>query len=479
MSAEEILSFAIVGHPNEGKSSVVSTLAEDDSVRITSIPGETVVCRRFPVIIDRREIIRFIDTPGFQSPLATLAWLQKHECPGMLKRFIEVHKNDQRFSGESELFTPLLSGAGIIYVIDASRPLRSIDMAEMEILRMTGIPRMAIINNKDETNTYLDIWRNELRKHFNSIRVFNAHMATYAQRIALLESLKAIDQQWEKTLGTVIQAFKNDWSRRIATLSFFICDMIQEVQRFQASLNFSDEEQIESLRHKLITDYQKEIARIEKQTHSKIKKLFKHNIFDYALPEQSIAGEDLFEQKTWKVLGLSPLQLAAAGAAAGGGLGIGLDAATAGITFGVFTLSGALLGAGSALIGGKRVSKAVVKGPKLRNYQKAIPIGGSQLRIGPITNIQFPFIVLDRALIFYSLAINWAHGRRGRRDEDKPKRKDISYVSSFTATQRTTCTGFFRHINSGNEPKYQTSRQTMTDMLKDILTEISHKDGYN
>jgi Domain of unknown function (DUF3482). len=395
----------------------------------------------------------------------------------MLERFVEAHKNDQRFSGESELFIPLISGAGIIYVIDASRPLRSVDIAEMEILRLTGIPRMAIINNKDETNTYLDTWRNELRKHFNSIRVFNAHMATYAQRIALLESLKAIDQQWEKTLGTVIQAFKDDWSRRIATLSFFICDMIKDALRYQASRNFSDEAQIETLRHRLVNDYRKEIASIEKQAHSKIKKLFKHNIFEYALPEQSIAGDDLFEQKTWQVLGLSPWQLAAVGAAAGGGIGIGLDAATAGITFGVFTFSGALLGAGSALMGGKRASKAVVKGPKLGNYQGAVPIGGLQLRIGPVMNIQFPFILLDRALIFYSLAINWAHGRRGRRDKDKPERKDISYVSSFTAAQRTTCTELFRHINSGNERKYQTSRQAMMDMLKDILTEISHKDA--
>lgn len=477
MSTEEILSFAIVGHPNEGKSSVVSTLAEDDSVRITTIPGETVVCRRFPVIIDGREIIRFIDTPGFQSPLATLAWLQGHEGPGMLERFVDVHKNDQRFSGENELFIPLISKAGIIYVIDASRPLRSVDIAEMEILRLTGIPRMAIINNKDETSTYFDAWRNELRKHFNSTRVFNAHMATYAQRIALLESMKAIDQQWEKTMGTVIQAFKDDWSRRIAMSSFFICDMIQDALIYQVSRNFSDEAQIETFHHRLVTDYQKEITRIEKQAHSKIKKLFKHNIFDYALPEQSIAGEDLFEQKTWQVLGLSPWQLAAAGVAAGGGIGVGLDAATAGITFGAFTLSGALLGAGSALMGGKRASKAVIKGPKLGNYQGAVPIGGLQMTIGPVTNIQFPFILLDRALIFYSLAINWAHGRRGRRDEDKPQRKDISCISSFTAAQRTTCTEFFRHINSGNERKYQSSRQAMTDMLKDILTEISHKEA--
>ncbi|HQP32100.1 MAG TPA: GTPase domain-containing protein, partial [Deltaproteobacteria bacterium] len=81
------LTFAVVGHPNEGKSSVVSTLTEDDSVRITSTPGETVVCRAFPVIIDGRELVRFVDTPGFQSPRATLEWLQAHPGPDMLQAF--------------------------------------------------------------------------------------------------------------------------------------------------------------------------------------------------------------------------------------------------------------------------------------------------------------------------------------------------------------------------------------------------------
>ena len=40
MTDNKIPEFAIVGHPNEGKSSVVSTLAEDDSVRISAYPGE-------------------------------------------------------------------------------------------------------------------------------------------------------------------------------------------------------------------------------------------------------------------------------------------------------------------------------------------------------------------------------------------------------------------------------------------------------
>ena len=476
MNGEPVLSFAIVGHPNEGKSSVVSTLAEDDSVRITLIPGETVVCRTFPVVIDGAEIIRFVDTPGFQSPLATLAWLQEHEGPDMLEGFIASHKDDPRFSGECELFAPLAQGAGIIYVVDASRPLRSVDIAEMEILRMTGIPRMAIINNKDETNTFLDAWRGELRKHFNAIRVFNAHLATYAERIALLESLKAIDQQGEDALAKVIDAFQEDWARRTSMTAMIICSLINKCLEYQATRNFSDDSKVEAVEQKLISEYQKDISGIEKRSHGEIRKLFKHNIFNYELPEHSIAGEDLFHEKTWQILGLSPWQLAMAGAAAGGGLGLGLDAATAGITFGVFALSGALLGAGSALAGGKRASKAVVKGPKLGSYQVEGKLGGSQLRIGPVTNIQFPFILLDRALIFYTHAINWAHGRRGRKDEERSQVEDRSYVASFTTEQRGICSVFFQAVRSNNEKKYEHARQAMINMLKEVLTDISHRE---
>ena len=82
--------FAVVGHPNEGKSSVLSTLAEDDSVRVSPFPGETRACRRFPVIIDGLEIIAFIDTPGFQNPRRTLLWMQEYQGPDeqMLPDFI-------------------------------------------------------------------------------------------------------------------------------------------------------------------------------------------------------------------------------------------------------------------------------------------------------------------------------------------------------------------------------------------------------
>jgi len=74
--------FAILGHPNEGKSSVLSTLAEDDSVRVSATPGETTKCRTFPVVIDGKEVLKFTDTPGFQNPGRVLSELKKRVDSG-------------------------------------------------------------------------------------------------------------------------------------------------------------------------------------------------------------------------------------------------------------------------------------------------------------------------------------------------------------------------------------------------------------
>jgi len=73
--------FAVLGHPNEGKSSVVSTLTENDNIRISSTPGETIRSKAYSVTIDNEEIIRFVDTPGFQVPKKTLAWFKTYVGP--------------------------------------------------------------------------------------------------------------------------------------------------------------------------------------------------------------------------------------------------------------------------------------------------------------------------------------------------------------------------------------------------------------
>ncbi len=227
--------FAVVGHPNEGKSSVLSTLAEDDSVRVSPIPGETRECRRFPVIIDGREVIAFIDTPGFQNPRRTLQWMQDYQGPDeqLLTDFVAAHADNPAFHDDCQLLQPLIDGAGIILVVDGSRPIRNMDRAEMEILRLTGRPRMAILNSKEDDSDFLASWQAEFRKHFNAIRIFNSIQATYAQRIALLESLKSIDQTIEEVLELVLAVFKKDWAARNHQSADLITRLLAEVLAFR------------------------------------------------------------------------------------------------------------------------------------------------------------------------------------------------------------------------------------------------------
>lgn len=296
--------FAILGHPNEGKSSVLSTLSEDDSVRISPQPGETSKCRTFPVRIDGREIIKFTDTPGFQNPRKVLNILQGYdnEVADKFLVFVEENQEDPKFQHDCELLRPLVAGAGIIYIADGSRPLRKVDLAEMEILRLTGKPRMAILNCKSEEDDHLKKWKEECRKHFNSIRLFNAHNATYNERIKLLEALKSIEQDWHEPLSFVVDSFKKDWAARNKKSAEMLTDFLTEAISHSRKTNLKkgtgqDEE-------KLFELYKNDLKKLEKHCHQQIRKLFKHNIFDYELPPQSILHQDLFSEQTAKLLGL-------------------------------------------------------------------------------------------------------------------------------------------------------------------------------
>lgn len=460
--------FAIVGHPNEGKSSVVSTLSEDDSVRVSPVPGETTECRVFPVLIDGREVIRFIDTPGFQNPRKTLAWMRAYQGNDreMLTEFIRIHSKDPAMHDDCALLAPLSSGAGIIFVVDGSRPLRNMDRAEMEILRLTGRPRMAIINCKDENSSFLADWQNEFRKHFNSIRLFNSNRATYSQRIALLNSLKAIDQDLEGVIETVIQAFSADWENRRRQSAALITAMLAESLRYRASADCppgKDETQLKAQLHREYTEF---VSKLERTAHQQIRRLFKHNIFNMQLPDQSILQEDLFAAKTWQFLGLRDEDLIWAAAMSGAAVGVGLDVMTAGISFGVFAAIGGVIGAAGAALKGKEL----LSGSRLLGMK----LDKQQLQVGPVTNIQLLYILLDRALLYCRQIISRAHGRRDSTaallvDEDEKQ----GYASSWTTEERKICDRFFRALQKEDALAQELAEKELTELIREKLRKIA------
>jgi len=461
--------FAIIGHPNEGKSSVLSTLAEDDSVRVSAIPGETVICQAFPVRIDGREIIRFVDTPGFQNPRQTLAWLQAYEGPEeeMIPAYIAAHEDDPDFHDDCELLRPVVEGAGVIFVVDGSRPLRQVDRAEMEILRLSGAPRMAIINSKEDDSEYLSKWQSEFRKHFNSVRVFNSCRANYRQRIELLESLKSIDQELEPVLRQVVEAFQVDWEIRSQRSAAILADCFQDILSYRKAVPCTPDRE-EDKRRELHSEYLAYVSEREREAQQAIRRLFKHNIFNLELPPQSILEADLFSDRTWKFLGLSDRQVILAGALGGAALGVGIDAATIGTSFGLFSAIGGLIGAGATALKGKDL----LSGVRLLG----VKMGGEQLQVGPVNNIQLLYILLDRGLLFYSHVINWAHGRRDYGQMRglllQPGSK-AGFTSRWSREERAVCDRFFRAIPKGHEGEIEEKSVALQDLLRDKFIEIA------
>jgi len=461
--------FAIIGHPNEGKSSVLSTLAEDDSVRVSSTPGETTVCRTFPVLIDGREMLRFTDTPGFQNPGRVLSELKKRfsESLDPIKEFRVFAATVPELHDDSELLAPLERGAGIIYIVDGSRPVRNVDKAEMEILRLSGRPRMAIINCKENEEKHLEAWKNEFRKNFNSNRRFNAHRATYSERISLLEALKSIDQDWQDTLDEVVSIVKADWQNRNNVTADIIATLLHDALTFKLHENMSTTTDTQQTRKKLFTQYSEKLRLKESNSHTQIKRLFKHNIFSYELPQHSLLHEDLFDKKTWQLLGLTKKQVIIAGGIGGAAIGASLDVAALGHGLGMFTAVGSMAGALGAFFGGEMFSEqAKVLG---------VSLGGNQIQIGPTKSIDLLFVLLNRSLLFYQYTINWAHGRRdyeSLEQSESNKTPASGFTRDWPASRIKVCHAFFKSVqkNNGNASK---PRDDFRKLLLEVMQEIT------
>jgi len=333
---------------------------------------------------------------------------------------------------------------------------------------LPGRPRMAIINSKTDGKDYALDWKFEFQKHFNAIRLFNSNTANFTERIKMLESLKAIDQEWEPMLTRVILAFKKEWQKRNSLVCANIIQTIEKNLSFFVSETITPSSDKEKIKERLITRYQAHIRETEKQMFKKIRTLFKHNIFEYHLPEYSILKHDLFSKQTWELLGLTKEQLATAGAIIGGTLGAVIDTAAAGITFGVFTAIGGVLGAGSALFGAKKVTRKKTAG---------IRIGGDKLQLGPNKNLQFLYILIDRALIYYSHIINRPHGRRDLGEQsEKTEGKKRGYSTGFTASRRNGCATFFKAVTGHSFIKGKKIRLNFEELIESILNDISNQE---
>ncbi|EXJ14285.1 GTPase/DUF3482 domain-containing protein [Imhoffiella purpurea] len=448
--AERIPQLAIMGHPNAGKSSVVATLTENDRIAIDKRAGTTTTSDVYPVVIDGRTIIEFIDTPGFQNPNAILEWFQENEEKRDLARaFIKEFGGDPLYCHDCALLEPVANGAGIILVVDGSKRIKEKDRVEIELLRLTARPRMAILNNLSNQTRYMTQWQDALSKAFNSVRIFNAHRATYSERIKLLNALKSIDQRWEHLIEEAVDAFSHDWERRTDQAVTTILDLLKEALSYKVSRSVKDSKIIfksgrDRIKAELTTEFENGLRRLELEAQEHIRANFRHNVWN--LPPDSILEQDLLSEEVGQALGLSRRQLAVVGMAAGAASGVTLDLATAGHSLGAGALIGAATGGVLGVVGGKALAKLDIERAP----------GTHKFTIGPVSNPRFPFVLLDRIVLYSARAMNWAHGRQAA-EEDAPDRipdKVVSkkgFTEELSAQDQKTLGRFFTAARKGRK----------------------------
>ncbi len=460
----DAITLAVVGHPNEGKSSVVSTLAEDDQVPVSAVPGETRRCHLYKVVVDGEELLRLVDTPGFDQPRRTLRWFQDHavQSGNPAKAFLEAHAGRPEFGMECELLRPIAEGAGILYVVDASRPIRPEDEAEIEILRLTGRPRIALINAKEEGSAYRDAWASVFSRSFNSTWEFNAHRATFAERIALLEALRHIHQDWGAPLARVIGSLEEDWRERMERCADAILDGVEEMVRLRVARRLGGEgRRREDLEKNLQEDYQRKLEAVERRCHERIRGEFKHNLFN---PEPDARLEHgLMAATTWKLLGLTLPQFRRAMVVAGAAGGAAADLAASGITFGVFTAAGATSGFVLA-----RYAFSPLAAMKVSISRLKLALGRREMAIGPATNPQLVAVFIDRALIYARQAANWAHARRAATCPGTYEGK-VGVVAGWNDEAQKTLRGYHKALWRSNAEAAVRHRRELQALLVEEL----------
>jgi hypothetical protein len=454
--------FAVLGAVNHGKSSVAATLAENDRVRISPMPGETVECQRFSL----GELFVFFDTPGFQNAREALAELrpaaQAADPLSLFAAFIERHRGEPEFDAECRLFEPVVHGAGIVYVVDGSRPVLDIHGAEMELLRLTGAPRLAVINPTG-SDDHVAEWRRRLGQHFNAVRDFNAMRAGFAERIELLETLAGIEQAWKPALMQGVQLLRDEWRARLDDAAQRIVDLLAELLQHRETADAPPEgEDAAPAAEALKRRYMAALAEREARAHAALIELFGHHLVKAgAMPDQLFA-DDLFSEATWSLLGLDSRQLLAAGAMAGAAVGAGADLLSAGHTLLAGSAIGAALGAAGAFALGKRrpdltigVPSGRLPGPLGALWPDRIKLGGRELVVGPYGALNFPWIVLDRAMGTLAHVMQRSHARRDettlQADALRALLSDRGLASAdWDETDRRRCERVFGKLRRGS-----------------------------
>jgi uncharacterized protein DUF3482 len=177
---------------------------------------------------------------------------------------------------------------------------------------------------------------------------------------------------------------------------------------------------LDAERDRLERTFHDHLRKREEEARRRIETLYGHRQvrFQVASLARPVFRQDLFAEQTWKTLGLTPAELLGASALAGAAVGGVIDAMVGGASMLAGTVIGGAVGGAGALFSlGRRFAQVrqVTAGGVAGwvNAARRYWEGGRRFRIGPHAQPNFPWVLLDRALLHYDAVVHRTHARRG------------------------------------------------------------------
>lgn len=403
--------FAIVGHPNQGKSSIVSTLIQQDSIGISKESGTTLESSQHSLMIAGKALFHLVDTPGFQRPRQVIDWLESH-CDSAAKRqqtvtqFVQTFspgsENAERFKSEVELLTPIVAGAAIIYVVDGSVPFSSQFEAEMSVLQWTGQPRIALINPIGGEQ-YVDEWTAALGQYFSLVKVFNPMTDELEKQQSILRSVAEIFSEWRESLLNSADQLDKLSHQRVTQSAQIMAVYLNDLLSHTVSAPEVSEVLSPATIKALDLQYKNYIREQESKFHLQIAQLYTH--FHLEINQQGLELDypDVFDEQYWYLFGLSRSKLVGLAGSAGAATGVLIDIGVGGSSLMLGAAVGGVASAATAAWATFKPESLKVKG---------VPVAGKKFQFGPITDLQFAFVLLGRAVSYLRQINTRQHAQR-------------------------------------------------------------------
>ena len=403
------LKIAIIGDPNKGKSSLVSTLAYDDNVKVSSKSGETSLSKSFPLRIDDEIIYELYDTPGFDNYEVLLDFIDDNEDKysdfnSLLEAFIKEYKNDNDFKKDIEIYKVLLQKPIIIYLINSSESYRIEYQSQIDIIAKTKLPAFAVFNQIGIQNNK-HTWESTVKTFFIDSFEYNVLQSSFDDKISLLDNIKhkINNTKIENQIDNAISILEEDFQRRLKFTFEELVDSFYKIITYKKEFSYSKDNE------KQENEYFIDIKKQEEKFYTIVEKEWGFYNLDKDI--EKIKKIKIDSKSFTRIFGLSKSVIisisSAIGAVSGGSLGFSLDLVSSFGSMGMGTILGsgigAITGGVSSLIGTELINKKT----KRFGVQK-------QTTYGPILDYNWRASLFTKLYVFAELMTKRSHANRSK-----------------------------------------------------------------